>query len=218
MLTVNFFGGLAVDPSDADVIFVGDEARGLFRSSDGGDSFEETQPSIASACLGYGGGSLWSCTPGLPQQTALVRATNATDEVEPIMAFAEVDHLVDCAPESMSKRSASPRGSSGNATCSRRRPSPTRASRRSDSGARRRHRGSDAAIEEPDAGQQVASGSRASSCSAVGPPPRRPARALWLTLSWLVALGWRAASRARSASAPSALALSRARPVRPETH
>ena len=68
LLTVNFFGGFAVDPDDADVIWVGDEARGVFRSSDGGDSFDETQPDVASSCLAYGAGALWACTPGLPDR------------------------------------------------------------------------------------------------------------------------------------------------------
>lgn len=98
VLIVNFFGGLAIDPNDADVIWVGDEARGVFRSDDGGDSFEETQPSIASACLAYGAGALWSCTPGTPEHTALVRSSDALEAFEPIMAFADVTQLVDCAP------------------------------------------------------------------------------------------------------------------------
>ena len=98
VLIVNFFGGLAIDPNDADVIWVGDEARGVFRSDDGGDSFEETQPSIASACLAYGAGALWSCTPGLPEHTALVRSPDALEAFEPIVAFRDVTQLVDCAP------------------------------------------------------------------------------------------------------------------------
>jgi hypothetical protein len=98
LLTVNFFGGFAVDPNDADVIWVGDEARGVFRSSDGGDSFEETQPQVASSCLAYGAGALWACTPGLPDETALLRSPDAIAMLEPIMAFADVDHLIDCSP------------------------------------------------------------------------------------------------------------------------
>jgi hypothetical protein len=99
LLTVNFFGGFAVDPNDDDVIWIGDEARGVFRSNDGGDSFDETQPSIASACLAYGAGALWSCTPGLPDQTALVRSPDAIASFEPVMAVADVDRLVDCSPD-----------------------------------------------------------------------------------------------------------------------
>jgi hypothetical protein len=99
VLTVNFFGGFAVDPDDADVIWIGDEARGVYRSGDGGDSWGETAPEINSSCLAYGGGALWTCTPGLPQRTALQRSSDALAAFEPIMAFTDVQRLVDCAPE-----------------------------------------------------------------------------------------------------------------------
>lgn len=99
VLRVNFFGGLAIDPDDPDTIWVGDEARGIFRSTDGGDSFEETQPSIAASCLGYGAGTLWACTPGLPADTALASSPDALAAFEPVMAFTEVDQLVDCPTE-----------------------------------------------------------------------------------------------------------------------
>ncbi len=99
VLSVNFFGGFAVDPNDADVIWVGDEARGVYRSSDGGDSFDKSQPDIAASCLAYGDGALWACTPGLPQRTALARSPDALAAFAPIMAFADVQQLVACSPQ-----------------------------------------------------------------------------------------------------------------------
>lgn len=95
-LTVNFFGGLAVDPADPDRVFVGDEARGVFRSTDGGATFEETAPEINSAALGYSEGALWSCTPGLPDDSALVRSDEDGAAFQPVMAFGEVEQLVEC--------------------------------------------------------------------------------------------------------------------------
>lgn len=95
-LTVNFFGGLAVDPGDANVIWVGDEARGVFRSSDGGDSFDEVQPSIASACLAYGAGALWSCTPAKPSDTAVLSSPDALEPFLPVLALSEIDQQVEC--------------------------------------------------------------------------------------------------------------------------
>jgi hypothetical protein len=92
-LEVNFFGGFALD---GDVIFAGDEARGVFRSDDGGESFEETQPEVASASLAFGGGALWTCTPGLPDEPALMRSSDARAAFEPVMAFDDVDQLVGC--------------------------------------------------------------------------------------------------------------------------
>lgn len=98
VLAVNFFGGLAIDPNDADVIWVGDEARGVFRSDDGGDNFEETQPDISSATLAYGAGALWSCTPNLPDRPQLMSTPDALEPFEATMAFTDVTELVSCAP------------------------------------------------------------------------------------------------------------------------
>jgi hypothetical protein len=98
VLEVNFFGGLAIDPEDADVIWVGDEARGIFRSDDGGESVAKTQPSISSASLAFGDGALWSCTPGLPEHPALMRSPDALEPFASEMAFRDVTDLVRCAP------------------------------------------------------------------------------------------------------------------------
>jgi hypothetical protein len=96
VLTVNFFGGLAVDPEDPDRVFVGDEARGVFRTTDGGATFEETAPEINSAALDYAAGALWSCTPGSPHATALVRSEEHGAAFQPIIAFSDVAQLVQC--------------------------------------------------------------------------------------------------------------------------
>jgi hypothetical protein len=98
LLTVNFFGGFAVDPNDADVIWVGDEARGVYRSGDGGNTFDKTQPSVGASCLAYGARALWACTLGLPNETALLRSPDAVATFEPVMAFSDVDRLIDCSP------------------------------------------------------------------------------------------------------------------------
>lgn len=98
VLELNFFGGLAIDPQDADVVWVGDEARGVFRSDDGGASFTETQPDISSASLAYGDGALWSCTPNLPERPALMRSLDALEPFASEMAFRDVTELVSCAP------------------------------------------------------------------------------------------------------------------------
>ena len=97
VLNVNFFGGLAVDPDDPDRIFIGDEARGVFRSTDGGATFEEVSPEINSAALGYAEGALWSCTPGSAHATALVRSEEQGAAFQPMMAFTDVEALVACA-------------------------------------------------------------------------------------------------------------------------
>jgi hypothetical protein len=98
VLQVNFFGGFAADRSTG-VIWVGDEGGSLFRSSDGGDSFEDVQPSTAVACLVHDRRALWACTPGTTEQRALAALMDPDGDFEDVMAFADVDRMVDCAPE-----------------------------------------------------------------------------------------------------------------------
>ncbi len=98
VLNVNFFGGFAIDAATG-AIWVGDEGGGLFRSTDGGDSWQEVDPELAVACLAHAGGGLWACTPGLPTQRALVHLEAGAAEVRDVVAFADVDRLSACAPE-----------------------------------------------------------------------------------------------------------------------
>jgi hypothetical protein len=99
LLRVNFFGGFAVDPGG--VIWVGDEGGSVFRSSDGGDSWQDVLPSEAVACLVHANGALWACTPNSAHKPAIGRLADADPRVdfEAVTAFADVDAVVDCAPE-----------------------------------------------------------------------------------------------------------------------
>jgi hypothetical protein len=99
VVRVNFFGGFAIDPGGA--VWVGDEGGSVFRSSDGGDSWEDVQPDAAVACLVHGRGALWACTPGTPRQRAVVRLADAdaSAEFEDVTTLGDVDALVDCGPE-----------------------------------------------------------------------------------------------------------------------
>jgi RNA polymerase sigma-70 factor (ECF subfamily) len=97
---VNFFGGFAIDPSGA--LWVGDEGGSVFRSGDGGDSWQDVQPDAAVACLVHGRDALWACTPGTPRQRAVARLADAADasaELEDVTTLAAVDALVDCGAE-----------------------------------------------------------------------------------------------------------------------
>lgn len=97
-LHVNFFGGFAVDEATG-ALWAGDEGGGLFRSSDGGDSWEEVAPDLAVACLAQANGAVWACTPGLPAQRALATMARETTDAQDVVAFTDVDRLTDCAPE-----------------------------------------------------------------------------------------------------------------------
>ena len=94
-LQVNFFGGFTTD-AETGAIWVGDEGGGVYRSSDGGDSFENVAPKAAVACLAHAHGALWACTPGTAQQPAL-KVWREPGGFEPVAAFADVDRLIECA-------------------------------------------------------------------------------------------------------------------------
>lgn len=98
-LRVNFFGGFAIDASTAgDVVWIGDEGGGLFRSEDGGESFDELHADVGVACLGRGREGLWACTPGLPDAPAVVTLARPDGAFDTALVLAEVDRLVECGP------------------------------------------------------------------------------------------------------------------------
>jgi hypothetical protein len=96
-LQVNYFGGLTITPSGE--IWVGDEGRGVYRSTDAGDSFTNVAPTHAVSCLASAGTSVWAATPDLPMNPALNLLDGTTGALQPEVAFTDVDNLVTCAPE-----------------------------------------------------------------------------------------------------------------------
>lgn len=94
---VRFFGGFARDPGGA--LWLGDEAGGVFRSTDGGGSFIDVSSTTAVSCLDFAQGALWGCTPGLAEQTALVTWNDARHGFEGVVTLASVDRMPECAPE-----------------------------------------------------------------------------------------------------------------------
>jgi hypothetical protein len=94
---VNFFGGFSIDAQG--VVWIGDEGGGLHRSDDQGESFANVAPDQAVACLAAAGDALWACTPGTNLQPALMRQGDGARKLEPVVAFADVDQLVECATD-----------------------------------------------------------------------------------------------------------------------
>lgn len=94
VLRINYFGGFAIDAAGG--IWVGDEGGGVYRSRNGGDTFENVAPRAAVACLAYAGDALWACNPGTNEEPALMRWVDENASFEHVVAFTEVDHLVDC--------------------------------------------------------------------------------------------------------------------------
>ena len=93
---VRFFGGFARDPGGA--LWLGDEAGGVFRSTDGGGSFTNVSATTAVSCLDFSQGALWGCTPGLAEQTTLVTWNDAREAFDGVVALASVERMPDCAP------------------------------------------------------------------------------------------------------------------------
>ena len=94
---VRFFGGFARDPGGA--LWIGDEAGGVFRSTNGGDSFTNVSSTTAASCLHFGQGALWGCTPGTADQTTLVTWSDERQAFDSVTRLADVTRLVDCSPE-----------------------------------------------------------------------------------------------------------------------
>ncbi|HEX3596872.1 MAG TPA: hypothetical protein VHU80_17305, partial [Polyangiaceae bacterium] len=94
VLTVNYFGGFARDPDG--VVWVGDEGGGVYRSDDEGATFHDVAAQTGAACLDFAQGSLFGCTPGLMNQSALVRWNDARQAFDGVVALANVRQMVDC--------------------------------------------------------------------------------------------------------------------------
>ena len=94
---VRFFGGFARDPGGA--LWIGDEAGGVFRSTDGGGSFTNVSSATAVSCLHFGQGALWGCTPGIAEQTTLVTWSDERQAFDGVTRLADVTRMVDCGPE-----------------------------------------------------------------------------------------------------------------------
>jgi hypothetical protein len=94
---VRFFGGFARDPGGA--LWLGDEAGGVYRSTDGGGSFTDVSPTTAVSCLDFAQGTLWGCTPGLATQNALVAWNDDGQAFGGVVTLANVTRMADCSPE-----------------------------------------------------------------------------------------------------------------------
>jgi hypothetical protein len=94
ILTVNYFGGFVRDPNG--VIWIGDEGGGVYRSADGGVTFNDVAAQTGVACLDFAQGSLFGCTPGLTQQSALSRWNDDRQAFDDVVALANVHQMVEC--------------------------------------------------------------------------------------------------------------------------
>lgn len=88
---------LAVKP-DGSRMLVGN-AEGLFRSDDGGQSFEQVVAERSVSCLHYEGERLWVCLEPIDAIgfAGLSRSDDDGDTLEPVMVFDEVDEPPACA-------------------------------------------------------------------------------------------------------------------------
>lgn len=90
---VRFFGGLALGD---DVVWVGDEAGGLYRSEHD-DPFSVLEPDLAVSCLHHDrAGSLWVCTPTTSDQNAVLVSDDLGETLRPQLALQQVQALVEC--------------------------------------------------------------------------------------------------------------------------
>lgn len=104
---VRFFGGFAAAP-DGREFWVGDEAGGVFRSTDGGAHFDALAPTLAVACLLHADDALWACTQGTTTQQAVAVSSDAGAHFEAVVAFADVEDAVACPMASLASEMCAP--------------------------------------------------------------------------------------------------------------
>jgi hypothetical protein len=97
VLRVNYFGGLTI--TSGGEVWVGDEGRGVYRSTDSGASFTNVAAASSVSSLASAGASVWAATPDLPTAPALNLLDATTYALKPEVAFTDVESLVTCAPE-----------------------------------------------------------------------------------------------------------------------
>jgi hypothetical protein len=97
VLDVRFFGGFARETDGA--LWFGDEAGGVYRSTDGGGSFIDVSPATAVSCLDFAQGTLFGCTPGLAEQNTLVTWSDVRQTFDGVVALSNVTRLVECNPD-----------------------------------------------------------------------------------------------------------------------
>jgi hypothetical protein len=74
-------------------------------------------PDAAVACLTYADNAWWACTPGTNQQPALSMEVDAGPTFDGVVAFADVDQLVDCSADVDVPSRCAAAWTSGGATC-----------------------------------------------------------------------------------------------------
>ena len=93
--------GYAATPDGSD-LWVGAD-QGLWRSRDGGDSFEPIDKTLAVGCLEYSHDRLWLCGDDADDGFALGVSDDRGDSVEPVLRFADVTSAVECADADLTR-------------------------------------------------------------------------------------------------------------------
>lgn len=175
---VRFFGGFAVAP-DGSQLWVGDEAGGVFRSTDGGEAFDAVAPDVAVACLVYANGALWACTQGTTTQRAVAMFADDGTDFEDVVRFAEVIDPVACPTDVLATEMCAPAWAEWRSDVVGMGGVPSPPPATTDAGLL-----ADAAVETTGAdAAPSAEPRRSDDCGVAGglAPPPSPAAALWLT-------------------------------------
>jgi photosystem II stability/assembly factor-like uncharacterized protein len=98
VLEIGSVGGFAMS-EDGRTVWVGNRLGGLFRSRDGGRTFELLDPALRVRCLAYRPGELWVCADGFAHEFAIAVSRDAGDTLEPLWSFADVENDLGCPAE-----------------------------------------------------------------------------------------------------------------------
>lgn len=97
VLTLAKIGGFTFSPDGSQAWIGGPEPEGLWRSDDGGGSFEQLTEKLSIGCLAHADGALWACANNYADGFAVGRSEDGGDTFDPALVFAEhVTHVIDC--------------------------------------------------------------------------------------------------------------------------
>jgi MYXO-CTERM domain-containing protein len=95
VLEIDQWSGVAAD-EDGSRLWVGDEKKGLYRSDDGGETFDRVNDGFHVTCLSYAHGKLWACAENWFDCWSLGASADGGESFEPVFRFEDYAGAVQC--------------------------------------------------------------------------------------------------------------------------
>jgi MYXO-CTERM domain-containing protein len=95
-LTIVDLAAFAWSSDGSTIVVGGPPPDGLYRSVNGGESFEQIDPGIDLGCAAFRDGELWICANDFVDDFALGSSTDAGDTFTPRLRFRDITEVVEC--------------------------------------------------------------------------------------------------------------------------